>query len=97
MVTDELTVTASEIVDAVCLDHNARQFGPVEDAIRAMLTDAVSRAESREVYVIQDEGGDVIDVTWSRAFAERETDSDDPNVPVRSFVEDTVWYGEVTE
>jgi hypothetical protein len=49
-------------------------------------------ATDEQVYVIQDEMGQVIDVTTNREWAEWMT-RDDPDVPLRTIHEDTLWSG----
>jgi len=90
-------LTLAEIADAVWASRSGAALDGHEPEVRALLIEAAQRTESREVYVVQAENGDVVDVTWSRAYAERITDPNDPDIPLRSFVEETVWEGEVAE
>lgn len=66
-------------------EGNWRSF--IEDVIEA---DRAQR--DAEVWVIQDEMGDVIDVTDNLEYAEWLTREDDDN-PIRTMTEDTVWSG----
>lgn len=94
---DPLTLTPAALVDLVAADYELGQFGPLEVLMRLMLADAIARAEARELYIVQAENGDVVDVTWSRAYADRLVDPDDPDVPTRSLVVERAWYGEDDE
>lgn len=89
---DPLTLTPAQIVDEVCAAYSVPCLDEINLPIRSMLAEAIKRAEERELYIVQAEDGDVVDVTWSRAHADRLT-ADDPDVPNRSLVTETAWYG----
>lgn len=64
----------------------------VLDMIRTAITLDRELPSHTEVFVIQSEDGDVIDVTTSREWAEWQTRDDEDN-PIRTLHEDTLWDG----
>lgn len=66
--------------------------------IEAIKADRAQRdiPDGTTVFIVQDEMGDVIDVTTNREWAEWETRTADDN-PIRSLIKETVWDGPTPE
>lgn len=74
-------------------DHWRRTGEQIRDLIaEAVEQDRVDRMQGVDVYVIQSDTGDIIDVTSSKQWAQWQT-RDDENVPRRTVHEDTLWAG----
>ena len=92
------TMTASQIAAdnlAAYIGESDTTDGFDRDDMIAFATAAIEadRAQrSNEVYVIQSEEGDIVDVTTSREWADWQTRTDDDN-PIRTRHDDTLWDG----
>lgn len=79
---DEIRWSSSD--DAIVDEMQFREI--IERAIDA------DRAQRETIYIVQDEMGDVIDVTFNREWAKYETRKDDDS-PIRSMIVKSAWDG----
>lgn len=88
------TRTAEQIAAHIATESDTRSHAEYKlrynIALAAIEADRAQR--SNEVYVIQSEEGDIVDVTTSREWADWQTRSDDDN-PIRTRHDDTLWDG----
>lgn len=81
--------TPAEIAEATLRAHAIRlDWKRTGEQILPLLIEAVEadRAQRAVIYVIADEEGDVIGATFDKAEADRLTDDEDNDTPLRTYV-----------